>query len=134
MPPNNCTGRGSRCRSSAGKSPFFTCGHPTEVRDLRQTQYARWRRKTLHFYCERCDQPITDEIARFIRHEMRTTLCSLCMEDLGHWTTTRATLTATYGPVTDEQVDAAIVDWGERFWTTLGPGDPKIRARYGLDR
>ena len=56
------------------------------------------------------------------------------MEALGHRTTIRATLVATYGPVTDEQVDTAIADWGDRFWITLGPGHPEIRARYGLDQ
>jgi hypothetical protein len=102
---------------------------------LCQTHYARRRRGTLHFYCERCDDDIVDGILRLAQSGMRVTLCYRCMERLGVWITTQRILEATYGMVTDQQVDAwlAGVDVGQ-LWAACGPGDPEIRARYGLDR
>lgn len=105
------------------------CGRSAQALGLCQMHYACCS-DTLHFYCERCDQSMTDEIFRFAQYDMRVTLCWRCMEQLGRWETIRATLVATYGPVTEGQVDAAMADWGDRFWITLGPADPEGFLRY----
>jgi hypothetical protein len=65
---------------------------------------------------------------------MHVTLCYRCMDTLGEWTTTWGVLEATLGPVTEKQVTAALAAGGDKLWAAWGPGDPKIRARYGLDR
>jgi hypothetical protein len=90
-------------------------------------------RRSIGMYCEQCDQSIIAEILRFMRYDMRVTLCYRCMDALGEWATTRRILEATIGPMVDEQVTAAMGAGGDQLWAAWGPGDPAIRARYRLD-